>query len=176
MTLNIIKYGSPILRAKSLEVKEGYPIDKDIESLFNILEKSEGVGLSGVQIGNLKRLFIIDTKRIAEDNPQVRNIKKAYINPLIIATGDELTWFDEGCLSIPQIYEEIERPEKISVKYQNTLFQTVEEDLIGIEARIFQHEYDHLDGILFIDRLSPLRKVLLAGKLRKIKTMNRRNR
>jgi peptide deformylase len=169
MSLNIIKYGSPILRAKSIEVNEGDPVNEDVAVLFDILEKSNGVGLSGVQIGILKRVFIIDTTRTKEDNPEMTQIKKAYINPAILSKSDKLIWFNEGCLSIPEIYEEVERPEKITVKYQNIMFHTIEEEINGIEARIFQHEYDHLNGILFIDRLSPLRKVLLAGKLKKIK-------
>jgi len=177
MTAKIVQYGSPLLRSKSQDVKRGYPVNDDFEILFRVLEEFEGIGLSGVQIGIMKRLFVIDTTNWANENHEIPAIKKAYANPVVLAKSDNLTSFGEGCLSIPGIHEFVDRPESIIVKYCNTMFDNVEEKLEGIEARIFQHEYDHLDGILFIDKLSPLRKVLLEGKLKKIRknslSMNR---
>jgi len=177
MTTQILQYGSPLLRSKSQNVKNGYPVNDDFKVLFKILEEFDGIGLSGVQIGIMKRMFVIDTTNWANENPEIPAIKKAYVNPVILNKSDNLTSFGEGCLSIPGIHELVDRPESITVKYKDVMFNTIEEELNGIEARIFQHEYDHLDGILFIDRLSPLRKVILEGKIKKIKknalSMNR---
>jgi peptide deformylase len=173
MVSKILKYGSPLLRKKSIEIDEENAVESIILDLFDTLENFDGIGLSGVQIGITKRIFVIDTSKLAKEYPDVPIIKKAFINPIVIDKSNIETPYPEGCLSIPGIQELVNRPETITVNYQDTQFQDIEAELNGIEARIFQHEYDHLDGILFIDKLSPLRKAVLAGKLNKIKKQNR---
>ncbi|MDD2513575.1 MAG: peptide deformylase, partial [Proteiniphilum sp.] len=117
--------------------------------------------------------FVMDTTPLVEENVQFKPVEKVYLNPRVLHSDSELSTFNEGCLSIPGIFRELERPERIHVTYQNLAFETIEEELSGLEARIFQHEYDHLDGILFVDRLSALQKRLIRGKLNKIKKRRR---
>ena len=141
------------------------------ETMYN----ANGVGIAAPQIGKSIRLFVIDASPFSEDKEisddeisTLKNFKKVFINPKIIdETGDECN-FIEGCLSIPDIREDIKRKEKITIKYYNESFEEIELDLEGLAARVVQHEYDHIEGILFIDKLSSLKKKLLKGKLNDI--------
>lgn len=170
MGFKIFKYGSPILRKKAIEVDKNEDITSIAANLFSTLKKEGGLGLAGPQAGMQKQIFIIDTSPLAEDeDATVSKVEKVVINPEIISFGEKKEYYNEGCLSIPEIYEDVLRPEAIKVRYNDVDFNVVEEDLEGIEARIFQHEYDHLEGVLFIDRISSLRRKLLAGKLKKIR-------
>jgi len=169
MILNIVKYGSPILRKHSVEVTEEDNLVQMVMDLFDTIKKEGGLGLAAPQIGIQKRIFLIDTSALNEDDPTIEKIEEAFINPEISGSSPETFIYEEGCLSIPGIYENVERPLKIRVRYQDTFFNTIEKELDGMQARIFQHEFDHLNGILFIDRLSPLRRKLLTGKLNKIR-------
>ncbi len=168
MIVNVVKYGSQVLRKHSVEITEEDNLVQMVKDLFDTLKKEGGLGLAAPQIGILKRIFLMDTSPLFEDNPIIEKVEQAFINPEILERSAETTNYEEGCLSIPGIYEIVERPEKISVRFQDTFFNTIEKELDGIQARIFQHEYDHLEGILFIDKLNPLRRKILAGRLNKI--------
>lgn len=171
MIVSVIKYGSPVLRKQSVEINKGDNLMEIVTNIFDTLKKEGGLGLTATQIGVLKRLFLMDTSPLIEDNPEIEKVEQAFINPEILERSSETIKYEEGCLSIPGIYESVERPVKIRVRYQDTFFNTIEKELDGIQARIFQHEYDHLEGILFIDRLNPLRRKLLTGKLNKIRNL-----
>jgi peptide deformylase len=164
MAADILKYGSEILRQHSKDITIQESVQELIHTLFETLEKKGGIGLAAPQIGELKRIFVMDTHAI--DDEHVEKFKRVVINPGIVAAGNKTVKYKEGCLSIPEIYEEVERPEVIEVRYLDESFEPVYRKLNGIEARIFQHEYDHLEGILFIDRIHPLRKSMIAGKLK----------
>jgi peptide deformylase len=125
--------------------------------------------LAAPQINLLKRVFVIDTSPLNEEDINIEKFEGIFVNPVIIDNDRENIIFREGCLSFPDIFEEVSRPKKIMVRFQDMLFKTHEEELDGIKARIFQHELDHLDGILFIDKINLLKRKLLTGKLNKIK-------
>lgn len=169
MILPIVIYGSSLLREHSLEITKDDSPEIIVNNLFDTLKKGAGLGLAGPQIGLLKRIFVMDTSPLTNDDPSVEKTEEAILNPEIIEKSSGTLFYNEGCLSIPGIYRDVKRPETIRVCYQDCSFHTIEKELHGIQARIFQHEYDHLEGILFIDRLNPLERKLLAGKLRKIK-------
>jgi peptide deformylase len=172
MDAPIILYGSPVLSKHSIEITEEDNILKITEMLFDTLKIAEGIGLSGPQINILKRAFVIDTSPLVEDDITIERFEGVFINPVIIDRSAEPEIYKEGCLSFPGIYEDVERPGKVLVRYQDISFNTIEEELEGIKARIFQHEFDHLDGILFIDKLNILKRKLLTGKLKKIKKLH----
>jgi peptide deformylase len=169
MIVPIIKYASPILRKHSIDVTGEDNLSQLSEDLFDTLKKARGIGLAAPQAGVLKRTFVIDTSPLTKDNDTIVKYEKLFLNPEILWKNDDKIHYTEGCLSFPSIYEDIPRPEKISVRYYDKDFNLVEEEIDGIIARIFQHEYDHLDGILFIDKLNPLKRKMLSGKLNRIK-------
>ncbi len=173
MVAPVILYGSSVLRKHSIEVTEEDNISEIKEMLFDTLKKAGGIGLASPQINVLKRVFVIDTSPLAEDDIKIEKFEGIYINPQIIDRSTEHLIYSEGCLSFPGIYEEVLRPEKVLIRYHDTLFKTIEEELDGIKARIFQHEFDHLEGILFIDKISILKRKLISGKLNKIKKLSR---
>jgi len=173
MIVPIVIYGAPVLRQSTFDIHQEDLPDELTGNLFDTLKSAEGIGLAAPQIGLAKRIFVIDTTPMADEYADFKSLEKVYLNPRILHADDTLSSFNEGCLSIPGIFRELDRPERIHVIYQNLAFETVEEELSGLEARIFQHEYDHLDGILFIDRLSGLQKRLIQGKLNKIKKRRR---
>ncbi len=165
----IFKYGSSLLRQNSLEV---FPEEKYldlVENLFDSLDKKEGVGLAAPQIGILKRMFVIAVPINEDKEDKIQYFKKAYINPAIIDKSNTEIYYNEGCLSIPGIYEDVLRPESINVSYFDSDFNYFEEELDGIVARVFQHELDHLNGVLFIDHINSLKRKLLFSKLNRIK-------
>jgi peptide deformylase len=169
MLVPIIAYGSPILRKQSCSVEKGDNLEELSENLFDTVKEKHGVGLAAPQIGILKRVFVIDTSFLTEKNGEIERYEKAFLNPKIIWESPNEVSFTEGCLSIPGINEEVMRPEKIRVSYLDMSFNKIEEELDGVKSRIFQHEYDHLDGVLFIDKLSYLRRKFLSTKLNEIK-------
>lgn len=169
MNYKIITYGSPILREKSEKLTQNDNVASIAKELFDDLKEEGGLGLAGPQVGILKKIFIIDTSPLVEDDSSIPNFEKAIVNPEIIGFSNEKGYYNEGCLSIPGIYEDVLRPDTIDVRYYDVNFNLIEERLNGIKARIFQHEYDHLEGVLFIDRLSSLKRKLLSSKLKKIK-------
>jgi peptide deformylase len=169
MEVPIILYGSPALRKHSVEVKENDNVQEIANSLFSTLKKAGGIGLAAVQVSLLKRVFIIDTSPLTEPDMEIEKFEGIFINPVIIDWAGGDTVYQEGCLSFPEIFEEVIRPGKILVRFQDLDFNTYEEELDGIISRIFQHEMDHLNGILFIDRINLLKRKLLTGKLNKLK-------
>ena len=172
MVAPIILYGSTVLRKHSAEITEEDNVIKISEMLSDTLKKAEGIGLAGPQINLLKRAFVISTSPLVEDYITLERFEGIFINPVIVDRNNEPEIYTEGCLSFPGIYEDVERPGKVLVRYQDLSFKTIEEELDGIKARIFQHEFDHLEGILFIDKISVLRRKLLTGNLNKIKKDN----
>lgn len=173
MILPIIAYGTPVLRKVGVEIDKDYPNLKElIKNMTETMENAHGVGLAAPQIGKAIRLFLVDTTPFAEDdelNEEERaflgTFKKTFINAQIIEeTGDEWA-FNEGCLSIPDIREDVFRKETITIEYYDENFKKHKEVLSGLAARVVQHEYDHIEGILFTDKLSSLKKRLLKKRL-----------
>ncbi|MBN1182722.1 MAG: peptide deformylase [Bacteroidales bacterium] len=169
MILPIVLYGSPILRKKASPIDKNYEGFKQlVEDMFETMETSDGVGLAAPQIGKSIQLFVIDATAYEDDDPSVKGFRKTFINPEIYERGGELKLFNEGCLSLPGIREDVSRPEKIKMRYFDENFVEHDEEFDGVKARIIQHEYDHLEGILFPDKLQPLKRRLLNGKLNNI--------
>ncbi|MFO7658652.1 MAG: peptide deformylase [Bacteroidales bacterium] len=169
MVYPIVVYGSPVLRKKAIDIDRDYPgLTQFIANMWETMYESDGVGLAAPQIGKSVRLFVIDTAELDDKNPDFQNFKKTFINPRIISTDGEIVTFNEGCLSLPNIHEDVNRVSKIQIKYYDENWQLHDEEYQGVKARVIQHEYDHLEGILFIDHLSALKKKLLKGKLNDI--------
>jgi len=166
MKLPIIAYGDPVLRQKAKEIDADYPDLKIlIENMFETMYAASGVGIAAPQIGLPIRLFVIDATPYQEDEPYLKDFKKVFINAEILEeTGD--SWLSsEGCLSIPDIREDISRQPTVTIRYLDENWQEHEETYSGLAARVIQHEYDHIEGKLFTDKLSPLRKALIKSKL-----------
>ena len=176
MILPIVAYGSNVLKTKAVNITPDFPdLEILIENMWETMYNANGVGIAAPQIGKSIRLFVVDASPFSKDDEisddeisTLRNFKKVFINPeLIEETGGE--WdFTEGCLSIPNIREDISRREMITIRYYDESFEEIELTLKGLAARIVQHEYDHIEGVLFIDKLSSLKKKLLKGKLNDI--------
>lgn len=174
MILPIVAYGAPVLRKVAGDITNDYPqLDKFIADMWDTMYYSNGVGLAAPQVNKDIRVFVIDTEQIFEnleddekgkysDEP---GVKKVFINPHIVELEGEEWSYNEGCLSIPKIREDIMRPETVVLEYMDENFQSHTESFSGITARVIQHEYDHLEGKLFIDYLKPLKRKLLSGKL-----------
>ncbi len=164
--LPIAIYGNPVLRKVAKEIDKDYPnLNNLIESIEDSMYKSDGVGLAAPQINKSIRLFIIDGTPLAEDYPEVDGFHKIFINAQIIEEEGKEWSFNEGCLSLPDIREEVKRKPRFLMSYFDENWEHHEEWFEGMQARIIQHEYDHLDGILFTDRLTPLRRKLLKSRL-----------
>lgn len=165
----IVAYGDPVLRQETEEIEENYPdLKLLIEDMFETMEGAQGVGLAAPQIGLPIRLFIVDASPFAEDEPEVKDFKRVFINPIIIEESGKEWKFEEGCLSIPGIREDVSRKSDLIVEYYNEKFELVEENLTGMAARIVQHEYDHIEATLFTDRINPLKKRLIKKRLNDI--------
>ena len=180
MILPIIAYGDPTLRKIGKEIDKDFPnLSGLIENMKETMSQANGVGLAAPQIGKAIRLFLIDASPFAEsdelDETEInflKDYKRVIINPEIINEEGEDWVFNEGCLSIPNINEDVTRQETINVSFLNENFELQKETLTGLAARIFQHEYDHIEGRIFIDKVNPLRKLLLKRKLHDISTGN----
>lgn len=172
MSTRVLIYGSPILRKHSEELLESENLSELIDKLFNTLEVEGGIGLAAPQIGVLKRLFIMDTTRMEASNKPEDHFKRVVINPQILEVSQRETYYNEGCLSFPDLFEEVERPETIRVQYLDQEFKPVTRQIGGIEARIFQHEYDHLEGVLFVDRISSIKRTIITGKLKRLQRLS----
>ena len=177
MILPIYLYGQPVLRKEAEDVPREYPELKQlIDNMFETLLQAEGCGLAAPQVGLGLRLFIVDGTELAEDYPECANFKKVFINPEMVERSEEKITYSEGCLSLPGISENVIRPQKIRIRYYDENWQEHEDELSGFDARIVQHEYDHLEGNVFTDRISPIRRQFVNGKLQKIakgKTMGK---
>jgi peptide deformylase len=166
MIYPIVVYGHPILRKVAEEIDEDYPsLEQLISDLFETMYYSEGLGLAAPQIGKSVRIFVIDGKPAAEDEPALADFKKVFINAHITERTGDLLPMNEGCLSIPNLREEVARESHIRINYYDENWEYYDEVYDGYRARIIQHEYDHLDGILFTDKLNPLRRRLIKSKL-----------
>jgi peptide deformylase len=166
MTYPIVIYGHPMLRKVAAEINKDYlGLHQLIEDLFETMYHSEGMGLAAPQIGKSIRIFVIDGTPVAEDEPSLAGFKKAFINATISERCGELQPMNEGCLSIPGLREEVMRESHIRISYYDENWQYHDDVFDGYKARIIQHEYDHLEGILFTDKVSPLKRRLLKGKL-----------
>ncbi len=159
--------GTPVLRGEAKEIEPGYPELKTVVAdMFETLYDANGVGLAAPQIGLPIRLFIVDNTCMADDESEAGNyIKEVFINPQIVEFSDDEILFEEGCLSIPKFYEDVSRPSAVRVRWMDEDFVQHERVFDGHNARVIQHEYDHLDGKLFVDRLSPMRRMLVKSKL-----------
>jgi len=166
MILPVFVYGSPVLRKVAADIPEDYhDLDGLIDNLFETMYRSEGVGLAAPQIGLSLRIFVVDASPLEEDDPSLNDFRKVFINPRILSYYGEKVTYNEGCLSIPDIREDVVRESAVSIRYCDRDFKYREEYFEGIAARIIQHEHDHLEGRLFTDLLPPLKRRLLKGKL-----------
>ena len=176
MILPIVAYGDPVLRKVSLDISEDYPdLEKLITNMKETMYNASGVGLAAPQIGKAIRLFLIDASPFAEDDDLseeertvLKSFNRVFINPKILEEEGEEWLFNEGCLSIPDVREDVSRQPKITIEYQDENFTLHTETLEGLAARVFQHEYDHIEGILFTDKLSTLKKRIIKKKLENI--------
>ncbi|MBJ2175777.1 peptide deformylase [Aureibaculum sp. A20] len=180
MVLPIVAYGDPVLRKVGTEIDKEYPDLKElIENMKATMKNARGVGLAAPQIGKAIRLFIVDTSPFAEDDDLsieeqdfLKSFNKVFINAKITSEEGNEWAFSEGCLSIPNINEDVFRNEKLTIEYFDEKFKKHTEQLDGLAARVVQHEYDHIEGILFTDKLSSLKKRLLKKKLNNISKGN----
>jgi len=176
MILPIVAYGAPVLKKEALEISNEYPnLDQLIENMWETMYASNGVGLAAPQIGLSIRLFVIDAAPFSEDEELdeaevtlLKTFKKAFINPTIIEEDGPIWEFNEGCLSIPDVREDVSRHERIRIHYWDEQFKEQELVLTGLAARVVQHEYDHIEGILFTDHLTSLKRRLLKNRLNSI--------
>ncbi|MFP9100608.1 peptide deformylase [Flavobacterium sp. RHBU_24] len=176
MILPIVGYGDPVLRKKAVEIPREYPnLNQIIADMFETMYNAYGVGLAAPQVGLAIRIFTIDTRPFSEDEDlskeeqeKLSAFKKVFINPTMIKEEGEEWCFNEGCLSIPEVREDVYRHEKITIEYYDQEFNKHTEEYDGLIARVIQHEYDHLEGILFTDKLSQLKKRLITKKLQNI--------
>ena len=166
MVYPIIMYGDPVLRKRAKEVEKGsIDIKAFIQDMFETMYAAHGIGLAAPQIGKSIRIFVVDGTTLNEEEEDMTGFKKAFINPEIVDEEGEEWEFEEGCLSIPNIRENVSRLEKVKIRFVDEDWKVHEEEYDGVKARIIQHEYDHLEGKMFIDYLSPLKKRMLKGKL-----------
>lgn len=169
MILPIVSYGHPTLRKVCVDIDKDYPgLQQLIDDMFETMYAANGVGLAAPQVNKDIRLFVIDATPYAEDFPGETNLKKVFINAHIVEQEGEEWSFNEGCLSIPEIREDVIRKTDLRIEYYDENFNFHDEKINGVFARVIQHEYDHLDGILFVDRISSLRKILIKRKLSEI--------
>jgi len=169
MILSIALYGHPVLRKKAENIDKNYPgLEELIRDMFETMYQSDGVGLAAPQVNKSIRLFVIDASPYGEEEPELKDFKKVFINAQIVERSEEMQQFNEGCLSLPGIREDVKRHLRIKMQYYDENFEYHEEEFTGTPAVIIQHEYDHTDGILFVDRLSALKKRLIRNKLKAI--------
>ena len=169
MIYPIVIYGAQTLRNKSVDITPEYPeLKKLINDMFLTLDEASGVGLAAPQIGKNIRLFIVDCTPWADENPELENYRKVFINAEIYEHSEESDLFNEGCLSLPGLHEDVRRPVAIKMRWLDENFEEHDELIEGLPARVIQHEYDHLEGKVFTDRLTPLRRNLLKGKMTKL--------
>jgi len=172
MVLPIYIYGWPLLRKKSEDITPDYPELKQlIADMYETMYHAEGCGLAAPQIGRNIRVVVIDGAPFASDDDpddMLRTFKKVLVNPVIVEHTGEDCVHEEGCLTFPKLREQVKRPSKVKIEYMDENFQPHSEEYDGMAARIIQHEYDHIEGVFFIDRISPLRRKLITAKLHSI--------
>jgi len=169
MILPVVVYGHPVLRKIAEDITPEYEgLSQLIDDMYQTMYRAEGIGLAAPQIGLPIRLFVIDATPLEDDYPELKGFNKTFINAHIIERDGELVAESEGCLSLPTIREDVQRPSRVRIQYVDRYFVEHDEVYHGFAARVIQHEYDHIDGKLFIDYLSPLKKRFLKGKLTNI--------
>lgn len=182
MILPIVAYGDPVLRKKAKKIEKNHPgLDDLIESMFETMYDAPGVGLAAPQVGQSVRLFVVDSEQLFKedeedgetqkgDKPKYTGtpLKQAFINPVMVKEYGKKWVFEEGCLSIPGIREDVEREDTVVIRYHDQKFKEHEKEFDGITARIIQHEYDHLEGVLFVDRIKALKRQFLKNRLEAI--------
>jgi peptide deformylase len=173
MKLPIYAYGHPILRKETDEIDENYPdLKKLLKDMFDTMYHSKGMGLAAPQIGRNIRLFLVDTEQLDSDDRDedaAEFIKETFINPIILDESGKNWEYEEGCLSIPDVRGSVSRKPKVRIEYYDANFELKDKIFDGITARVIQHEYDHLEGILFVDLLKPLKKRFVKKRLDKIR-------
>jgi len=174
MKFPIIAYGDPVLRRKATDIeRDEYPhIKKLVDDMFETMYGAKGVGLAAPQVGLSMRLFVVDASPFDDDEPALKDFKKVFINARMLTEEGEEWAFNEGCLSIPEIREDVYRKPNIRLSYYDADWHHHEEAFSGLAARIIQHEYDHIEGKLFTDKLNPLRKRLIQKRLTDISKGN----
>ena len=173
MILPIVAYGDPVLKKRATEISKDYPnLAQIISNMYETMYGAHGVGLGAPQVGLSIRLFLVDTAPFSDDDSytpeeqaELNTFKRTFINAKILEESGEEWNFNEGCLSIPNVREDVSRCPKIKIEYQDEEFTTHIEEFEGLIARVIQHEYDHIEGVLFTDKVSSLKKRLLKGKL-----------
>ena len=167
MILPIYIYGHPILRKEAKDIDTSYPnLQELIDNMFETMYNAEGIGLAAPQVGLDDRVFVVDLAPLAdEENPEYKDFKKAFINARITNRTGDMTNYEEGCLSIPGINENVPREDSIDIEYLDEKLEPHSETFSGFSARVIQHEYDHINGILFVDHISAIRKRLIKSKL-----------
>jgi peptide deformylase len=166
MILPIVAYGDPVLKKVADEIESDHPgLEQFIANMYETMDHAHGVGLAAPQVGQSIRLFVVDASPFAEDHPELDGFRKVFINPIILEESGKPWSFNEGCLSIPGIREDVMRKPEILIEYYDENWVLHEERYDGLVARVIQHEYDHIEGILFIEHLPGLRRRLLKGKL-----------
>ncbi len=169
MILPIVAFGHPNLRKVSVDITPDYPgLTQLVEDMWETMYYSVGVGLAAPQVNKQIRLFVIDAHPYEQDYPEAAGFKKVFLNARIVEQRGEEWPYNEGCLSIPDIHEDVIRPAEVRLSYMDENFVAHDEWFSGIIARVIQHEYDHLEGILFVDKIHALRKIMLKRKLTEI--------
>ena len=166
MIHSIVAYGDPVLKKVAKDIEKSFDVKKLAQEMYDTMYEANGVGLAAPQIGKSIRMFIVDAEPMDEE--ECEGFKKVFINPEIIEEFGEDWTFNEGCLSIPEIREDVVRAEGILIRYFDENWVEHEEEFEGLKARVIQHEYDHIEGILFTDHISGIRKRMLKGKLSNI--------
>jgi peptide deformylase len=173
MVLPVVAYGHPVLKKVAREIDSSFPKLKEfIADMFETMYQSDGVGLAAPQVNQSIRLFVIDNSAFGEKYPEAKEFKRVFINAKIYNYEGEEFSFNEGCLSFPGLREDIVRKPVIHIKYFDENFLLHDEKIDGVNARVIQHEYDHIEGIVFVDRMSSLRKMIIKGKLNDISKGN----
>jgi len=175
MVLPIYAYGQPVLKKVASPIGEDYPeLPQLIENMWETMTAAHGVGLAAPQIGLSIRLFVVDSTPAVDEEKNETGIRKVFINAVILEESGPEWSYEEGCLSIPNVRGDIDRKEKIRIQYQDENFVKHIEEYEGINARVIQHEYDHIEGILFTEKLKPVKKALVRRKLDNIRKGNAR--
>lgn len=165
MIYPIVAYGNPVLKKEAEELPEGSDLTQLIQDMFATMDHAHGVGLAAPQINQGVRLFVIDSTLMLDEDEEEKGIRRVFINPILLDEYGDSFGFEEGCLSIPDVRAEIIRPEKLTLEYYDENWNLKEEEFSGMTARVIQHEYDHLEGILFVDYLKGLKKRMIQSKL-----------
>ncbi|MFN7117517.1 MAG: peptide deformylase [Saprospiraceae bacterium] len=170
MILPIYAYGHPVLKQVATDIEPGYPnLQELIANMWETMYNADGVGLAAPQIGLSVRIFMVDTTQIQEKGNEAAGIKRTFINAHKVEESGDPWTYEEGCLSIPKVRGDVERPPMLRLRWVDENFEPHEETFVGINARVIQHEYDHIDGVLFVDHLKPVKKHMVRKKLEDIR-------